>query len=224
MKRRRGFTLMELTLVIAVIGVLAAILLPALARAREAGRRTSCVSQLMNMSIAFQAYASEHERQLPWSGGNGGAHCLLDFRADYLPDAEIFICPSDSDGGWRSEYRKDPAKALNARRGEQFSLRTSYDYMGAYANAPITLPANPLQCPRVPIMWDLSDSVGLFNHIPGGANVLFLDGSIEFMKNEEFFLKWLPVQPEGVAYTPLPEPPKETMDEKVFRSNRSRFR
>jgi prepilin-type N-terminal cleavage/methylation domain-containing protein len=63
---RRAFTLIELLVVIAILAILAALLLPALASARERGWRTACVSNLRQMGIAVQAYASDNEGKIPY--------------------------------------------------------------------------------------------------------------------------------------------------------------
>ncbi len=59
-KKRRGFTLIELLVVIAIISILAAILLPALSRARAQARSTQCVNNLRQLYLANTMYASEH--------------------------------------------------------------------------------------------------------------------------------------------------------------------
>ncbi len=202
MKRRKGFTLLELTAVIAVIGVLAAILLPALARTREAGRRTSCLSNLTELNMALQMYASEHKRQLPWSG-NGDVRCLNRIRNDYLSDVALFICPSDATSG---ELKKQWEEFLkNAAKGDRTPPRfkfTSYVYIGWYASAPIVVPPAEAPLPKIPMLWDMAAKGNQgtnFNHVPGGSNVVWMDGSAEFVPLIRFHADNLPSDPGGVA-------------------------
>jgi prepilin-type N-terminal cleavage/methylation domain-containing protein/prepilin-type processing-associated H-X9-DG protein len=64
MVRRKGFTLVELLVVIAVIALLLALLIPVLGRAREQGQRAVCLSNLKQLTLAWTAYAEEHDGKL----------------------------------------------------------------------------------------------------------------------------------------------------------------
>ncbi len=61
-----GFTLIELSVVIAIIAVLAALLLPSLAAAKDRGKRAACISNLRQLGIAMHTYAQDHEDRLPY--------------------------------------------------------------------------------------------------------------------------------------------------------------
>lgn len=64
-KRKQGFTLIELLVVIAIIAILAAILFPVFARAREAARKTSCLSNLKQLGLAAQMYIQDFDEAFP---------------------------------------------------------------------------------------------------------------------------------------------------------------
>lgn len=76
---RRAFTLIEILVVIAIIGILSAILFPVLSRARENGRKTACLSNMKQLGLAFQQYTQDSRGKYPlasdyfaWNAGNGG--------------------------------------------------------------------------------------------------------------------------------------------------------
>lgn len=67
--KRSGFTLIELLVVIAIIAVLASMMLPALAKAKEAGRTAKCKSNLRQICMGMLMYAEDNRDVLPWAGG-----------------------------------------------------------------------------------------------------------------------------------------------------------
>jgi len=79
-KRRRegqlGLTLIELLVVIAIIAILAALLLPALGRAKESARRAACASNLRQLAVAVHLYSLDFEERFPgvWEGSVGGGN------------------------------------------------------------------------------------------------------------------------------------------------------
>lgn len=74
--RERGFTLIEMLVVIVIIAILAAILFPVFASVRENARRTACASNLKQLSMAFIQYAGDYNERLPGAtdGGSGSPY------------------------------------------------------------------------------------------------------------------------------------------------------
>jgi prepilin-type N-terminal cleavage/methylation domain-containing protein/prepilin-type processing-associated H-X9-DG protein len=64
-RRKRGFTLIELLVVIAIIGILAGLIMPAMAKAKGKGHRVSCLNNLKQLSISWFSYSQDHDGMLP---------------------------------------------------------------------------------------------------------------------------------------------------------------
>ncbi len=91
--KEKGFTLIELLIVIAIIGILAGILLPALSKARESGRRTACASNLKQIGLGLIMYSNENVEVFPVGGTAMNDLNLL--YPDYIAERGVFRCPSD---------------------------------------------------------------------------------------------------------------------------------
>ena len=102
MRARKGFTLIELLVVIAIIAILAAILFPVFARARENARRSSCQSNLKQISLGFLQYVQDNdERTVPVNTGSASFHSGSsvgvwwdDALDPYLKSDQVLRCPS----------------------------------------------------------------------------------------------------------------------------------
>ena len=192
---RRAFTLIELLVVIAIIAILAAILFPVFARAREKARQATCQSNIKELMLGWIMYAQDYdERTVPWRtarpAGTGrpvvdptgmyfddGNSYWPDKLLPYLKNNQIYVCPS---------------------RGPK-SCPVSYTYNSAVAPGELGINLADIEdVASVPVMADgsgqydpywwnrLSFVAGQWNawRHNGGANFGLADGHVKWQKHE----------------------------------------
>src|SRR5579862_6261757 len=159
MKRRYGFTLIELLVVIAIIAILAAILFPVFAQAREKARQTSCLSNMKELILANLMYVQDYDEAfcnegVPGPNDNWGWQMTWQFETQpYIKNYDIMRCPSDSHytPPWTGPAFSYPAngnfcwKNGWALCGIINPARTwCYDYALAVSDASITFPTSTI--------------------------------------------------------------------------------
>jgi prepilin-type N-terminal cleavage/methylation domain-containing protein/prepilin-type processing-associated H-X9-DG protein len=159
---RHAFTLIELLVVIAIIAILAAILFPVFAQAREKARTASCTSNVRQMALAVQMYATDYEAYPMYSYGSPAVR-WFDQLLPYTKNAGLFACPS---AGRKWEF---------GDAGRNATYGYNYQYLGnnrsdcnnaPVADARVVTPANTVV---------ISDSRGTGtrvcdNETPGSAD------------------------------------------------------
>jgi prepilin-type N-terminal cleavage/methylation domain-containing protein/prepilin-type processing-associated H-X9-DG protein len=111
-QRRHGFTLLEILVVIALMTLLAAILFPVFAQARDAARRTRCLSNLRQLALAHQLYTQEYDDTLPpsqWVQPDQRLVLWTDFLKPYYRDPRLLddsLTPPEQRRatGWVADY------------------------------------------------------------------------------------------------------------------------
>ena len=132
-RHKHGFTLIELLVVIAIIAILAAILFPVFAQAREKARQTSCLSNIKQVNLATMMYVQDYDETFPFHGlfdfdnqfGGAGPQGWLRKVAPYIKNLQATWCPSDSGpttgynplGDWVGPMTSFAANSLINERG-----------------------------------------------------------------------------------------------------------
>ncbi len=204
---RDAFTLIELLVVIGIIGVLIAMLLPALGRAREQAKAVECAAQLRQIGIAFNSYAVNYRGSLPsWSGwqvygGNGtgddspGLGWTEQLQSVFAkPSSQIYNCPSFPEeyrinyfmaARWSNVCGRSSMKFSDIRLASLFVLSGDCTHPTLYPQQFGIAGETHDDCDKDDATQEallFADEPGGLNIHHGGNNVLFGDGHVQIMK------------------------------------------
>jgi len=216
MRTKKGFTLIELLVVVAIIAVLVAILLPALASAREQAMITICQANLKQIGHAFVYYQQDYNDWLPhYMNAPLFTHDVSSVTARWGSSGwELYLTPFldmpsfGSDGkGWTFSSQKSvfmcPSKGTDPR---SYSVNTNaaHDAPGYYGIHPVSYEQYPEYTMRIGESknnWLINSGWANYGNIPnilnsmttrhnGGGEFLFCDGHVEWVPARLYIWWW----------------------------------
>jgi len=205
-QKEHGFTLIELLVTISIIVILAGILFPVFARARESARRASCLSNLKQVGMGFVMYTQDYDEQFPPAFNYYTSTTLVwwqDALQPYVKTYKIFVCPSN-DTPQKYTYARGTSLGYPSPLFTSYAINESVipyylngfyygkgNYLSAYVEPSKTILV--LDCTAMEIHYNNSDT-SLYE--PGqkmliakrhleGANFVFADGHAKWLKQTQ---------------------------------------
>jgi prepilin-type N-terminal cleavage/methylation domain-containing protein/prepilin-type processing-associated H-X9-DG protein len=189
--KSRGFTLIELLVVIAIIAILAAILFPVFARAREAARASSCVSNLKQIGTGILMYTQDYDETYPpnfWDGsaaapwGGTGQHqrTMGHLAQPYIKNIQVTKCPSEGN------KTLTPATPQLPSMIQTYAVSYGYNaWVAGQAQASVAAPADIFLVMDANSLWNdtCQNGIRLCHRHSEMGNFAYADGHVKARKS-----------------------------------------
>jgi prepilin-type N-terminal cleavage/methylation domain-containing protein len=204
MQQRSAFTLIELLVVIVIIAILAAILFPVFSQAKEAAKKTACLSNNKQLALGMLLYSNDYDDELMPVADPTNTILWVDLEEPYIKNAQVRVCPDDQEDkisyGLNALVFVDlyglPAGSLPPfYNNSQFRFPSETVMISELGTKDdLVTPLHDTLKVVVPddTINDVYDGRPIFRHF-STDNLGFFDGHSKAMRREQFYVGWNPL-------------------------------